>query len=188
MAPSQIIDLKPLYTAAQVQEQIDRLVEQIASELRGEELIVIGLLKGCFMFLADIARKMHKNNLSLVIDFMRISAYGSRTESRGKITLEQDITIDIEGRNVLIIDDIIDTGLTMHFVRNHLLKKKPASLKTCVFFDKPARRKIPFQVDYCGLTVPDAFIVGYGLDFNDRFRELPYVSILSVIDKSPNKA
>ena len=181
------VNLRPLITASQVRERINHLVEEIARESHGNELIVVGLLKGCFMFLSDLVRQMYQRDISIRIDFMHVSSYGSGTESTGRVKLNHDITTDIENRIVLLIDDILDTGHTLNFAYHHLLEKKPAVLKSCVLLDKPSRRIIPFQPDYAGFTVPDAFIVGYGLDFDDRYRELPYISVLTIDDENQNQ-
>jgi len=131
------------------------------------------------MFAADLVRLLHLHKIPLQIDFITASSYGAGTESSGKVKLQHDISTDIAGKWVLLIDDILDTGRTMKAVSNHLLASKPAVLKTCVFLDKPERRVIPFQTDYVGFTIPDKFVVGYGLDYDNRYREYPYVATVS---------
>lgn len=169
--------LKPLFTESQIQERVVSLVREIAHDMHGDCLIVVGLLKGSFMFLADLVRHLHRQGIPLVIDFMSVASYGEGTESSGSIRLLRDITIELQDRNILLVDDILDTGRTLHFVQKHLMAHKPNFIKTCVFLDKPDRRVVPVKTDYVGFTVPDAFIVGYGLDHDNRYRELPYISI-----------
>ncbi len=131
------------------------------------------------MFLSDLVRMLYLQNIPLIIDFMIVSSYGSRRESSGNVKLIRDISVYIERKNVLLIDDILDTGRTLNFVAKHLIDKKPAVLKSCVFLDKTVPRAVDFKPDYVGFTVPDCFIVGYGLDYDGRYRELPHVSVLS---------
>ena len=187
MDQHETVNLKPLITAPQIQERIDHLVEEIAGDSQGNELIVIGLLKGCFMFLSDLVRQMHQHSISIRIDFMHVSSYERGTESTGRVKLDHDITTDIENRPVLLIDAILDTGHTLNFAYHHLMGKKPAVLKSCVLLDKPTRRLIPFQPDYTGFTVPNAFLVGYGLDYNGQYRQLPYISILTTDKENQNQ-
>jgi len=169
--------LKPLFTESQIQERVISLVREIAQDMHGDCLFVVGLLKGSFVFLADLVRLLHRQGVPLVIDFMSFSSYGKGTESSGSIQMVRDITIELRDRSVLLVDDILDTGRTLHFVQEHLIAYKPKTMKTCVLLDKPARRVVTVQTDYVGFTVPDAFLVGYGLDYNHRYRELPYISI-----------
>ena len=171
--------LEEIINEAQLQSRIEAIASEIATAFRGQELIAVGLLKGSFVFLADIARLLHKNDIPVIIDFMITSSYGSGTQSSGTVEMSRDITTDITNRHVLLIDDILDTGRTLAFVNQHLLKKNPLSVTTCVFLDKPDRRAVPFQADYVGFTVPDTFVVGYGLDYDSRFRELPHISRVS---------
>lgn len=171
--------LKPLITEEKLKDRVRDLVEAVVQDFHGDELVVVGLLKGSFMFLSDLVRLLYLHDIPLLIDFMTVFSYGAGMESSGEVSLSRDITTDIENRWVLLVDDIVDTGRTLDFVSKHLLEKKPAVLKTCVFLDKPARRVVPFRADYVGFAVPDVFVVGYGLDFDGRFRELPHVSILS---------
>jgi len=168
-----------LYTESEIQKRVKKLVDEVAYDFGEEDIVAVGLLKGSFIFLSDLARYFHAHNMRLRIDFMTVSSYGTETESSKEIRLVLDITMNIKNRKVLLIDDILDTGHTLDFVSKHLLKKEPALLKTCVFLDKSERRIVPFQADYVGFSVPDAFIVGYGLDYDSRYRELPHLSILS---------
>jgi hypoxanthine phosphoribosyltransferase len=177
--PHPNIILKPFIEEIDIQQRVEAMVEEIAADFKRDELIVIGVLKGSFMFLADLVRHLYRNGVSLLIDFLQVSSYGSDTVSSGKIVMMHDITTDIADKCVLLADDILDTGRTSGFLKNHLMDKKPAQLKTCVFLDKPKRRAVPFQADYVGFRVPDAFIVGYGLDYDNRYRERPSLSLVT---------
>lgn len=170
---------KPLFTAAQIEQRVVGLALNIADDFRGNEVVVVGLLKGSFMFLSDLIRQIHRQDIPLFVDFMGVSSYGDSTESSGSVSLVLDVTMDVKDRPVLLVDDIIDTGSTMQFAHHHLMTKKPGLLKTCVLLDKPSRRAVHFQPDYVGFKVPDAFVVGYGLDYQGRYRELPFISTLS---------
>jgi hypoxanthine phosphoribosyltransferase len=172
--------LKPILSEADIRKRAAEIADQIARDCPKSadgEIVVIGLLKGSFVFMADMVRLLHARGISLVIDFMSVSSYGSGT-APGRLVLSKDISTDVAGRFVLLMDDILDTGNTLYFVHNRLASLKPAVLKTCVFLDKPERRKADFHADYVGYTVPDRFVVGYGLDYNNRFRELPYVAVV----------
>jgi len=163
-----------LYTKDEIQATVKKLAAEIRQDYLGKQPILIGVLKGSFMFLADLIRLL---DFPLEVEFIRLSSYSGR-ESSGKIKLVQGVQSIIRGRHVLVIEDIIDTGLTTAFVLDYLGKKKPASLKLCVLTDKPSRRQTPVKIDYRGLTVPNKFIVGYGLDWDERFRNLPDVYVV----------
>ena len=135
----------------------------------------MGTLRGSFVFMADLVRQI---NLPLTVDFLSASSYGSGTESSGQVKLKLDLADDISGRDVLIIEDIVDSGNTLSKLLPELQKRGPASLKVCALLDKPERRVLPFQANYVGFTIPDAFVVGYGLDFDQHYRQLPYIGVL----------
>jgi hypoxanthine phosphoribosyltransferase len=166
--------LSILFTKDEIQATVKKLAAEIRRDYLGKHPILIGVLKGSFMFLADLIRHL---DFPLEVEFIRLSSYGGR-ESPGKIKLVQRLQAKVKGRHVLVVEDIIDTGLTTAFVLDYLSKKKPASLKLCVLTDKPSRRQIPVNIDYRGLTVPNKFIVGYGLDWDERFRNLPDIYIV----------
>ena len=165
-----------LLTQTQIQERIQQLGEILSEEYRDKNPVVIGVLKGVVIFYADMIRKI---TVPCQMEFMQISSYEG-TESSGSVKIKQDITVDIKGRHVLILEDIFDTGNSLSFVRAHLLAKEPASLKICTLLDKPERRKpgITLQADYVGFTIPNEFVVGYGLDYNEYYRNLPYIGIM----------
>lgn len=171
--------LLPLITEEQIRGRVEILADQIASDFGSSELLMIGLLNGSFIFLADTVRALHRRGMKIRIDFMRVESYGTASESTGKIEMKYPLSLNIENQDVLLVDDILDTGHTLHFVRVYLQEKNPKVLKTCVLLDKPSRRKVSIQADYVGFQVPDAFIVGYGLDYQYQFRELPGLFIVS---------
>ena len=165
-----------LLTEEQIQARIAEMGQELTREYEGKFPVVVGVLKGVVVFYADMVRKIQ---VPCEMDFMAISSY-SGTDSTGKAVVKKDIGADIKGRHVLILEDIYDTGNSLNFTYNYLMSKGPASIKICTLLDKPARRKegITLQPDYVGFTIPDAFVVGYGLDFNEKYRNLPYVGIL----------
>ena len=168
--------LEVLLTKEQIQERICQLGEELTKEYEGKNPIVVGVLKGVVVFYADIIRQIKTH---CQMDFMWISSYHGTTTTDAMV-VKRDVSADIEGRHVLILEDIFDTGNSLSFVRDHLLSKKPASLNICTLLDKPSRRKpgITLKADYVGFEVPNAFVVGYGLDYNEHYRNLPYVGIL----------
>jgi len=166
---------QPLFSRQQIDARIMELTNELRMEYINKKPLLLGILKGSVIFLCDIVRKL---DIPLEIDFVRLSSYGAGTTSSGNIQLIQDTTIPIAGRNVLIIEDIVDTGLTISFLFNYLTSKNPASLKLCALLDKPSRRKVPVHIDYLGFTVPDMFIVGYGIDYNEQFRNLPDICFI----------
>jgi len=155
-------------------EDISRAVERIAGEIhsdyRGKNPLLIGILKGSFVFLADLVRCM---NMSLEVDFIKLSSYGCGMESSGRIKIKTGLTGKIKGRHVIIVEDIVDTGLTTAFLLDFLARKGAASVRLCALTEKPSRRKINVPIDYLGFSIPDRFIVGYGIDFNEKYRYLP---------------
>jgi hypoxanthine phosphoribosyltransferase len=159
-----------LYTREQIQATIKTLAADITHDYYGKNPLLIGILKGSFMFMADLVRAL---DFPLEIEFVRVSSYGKNKQSSGKINMVQGIRIPVKNRHVLIVEDIIDTGLSIQHVFDSLTRKKPASLKVCALFDKPARRQVSLSVDYIGLPVPDKFLVGYGLDWAEQYRYLP---------------
>lgn len=164
-----------LLTTEQIAERVQAMGAQITRESTGEDLLVISVLKGAFVFTADLLRSI---DLPCQIEFVSVSSYGSGTESAGKITVRQDLSIPIKGRHVLVVEDIVDTGTTLAFLRERLLDQSPASLRIATLLDKPSRRKTEVPVDYVGFAIPDEFVVGYGIDWAERFRSLPYIGMI----------
>jgi hypoxanthine phosphoribosyltransferase len=167
--------LKILISRDEIAKAVDRLASEIKRDYQGKRPLLIGVLRGSFVFMADLIRQL---DLPLELDFVRLSSYGAASESSGRAKVVQGVKTPIKDRDVLVIEDIVDTGITISSLLDYLKKKQPASLKLCALTDKPSRRRIPVYIDYLGFTVPDKFIVGYGLDFNQRFRNLPDIYIL----------
>ena len=165
-----------LLTEEQIQNRIRELGEILTAEYAGKDPVIVGVLKGVVVFYADMIRQI---KVPCQMDFMWISSY-SGTNSTGSMQVRRDVSADIKGRHVLILEDIFDTGNSLDFTYKHLLSKEPASLKICTLLDKPERRKegITLQADYTGFTIPNEFVVGYGLDFDEHYRNLPYVGVL----------
>ncbi len=164
-----------LYTEKQVQDKVRELGSIIEKDYKDKELVLLGLLNGSVIFLADLVRAI---NLPLKFDFMIVSSYGKSSQSSGCVDIIKDIRLDITNKDVLIVEDIIDTGLTLECVKKFLQLKQPKSIKTCAFLDKKECRKANIDADYVGFVVPDEFIVGYGLDYAQKYRNLPYVGVL----------
>jgi len=164
-----------IITREEIAKKVAELASRIRKDYKGKNPLVIGILKGSFVFMSDLVRAM---NIPVEIDFVVLSSYGASRESSGKIKLVKDVQTPINGRHVLVVEDIIDRGLTVRFLLDYLKFRKPASLKLCAMFDKPARRKVEVPIDYLGFTVPDTFVVGYGLDYDEKFRYLPDLCVL----------
>jgi len=164
-----------LLTEEQIQARVAELGAQLNADYAGLEPVLISVLKGSIVFLADLVRSME---LPLSIDIMEVSSYGAATETSGQVRILKDLSNPIEGRHVIVVEDIIDTGLTLNYLLRYLREKGPASLRICCLLDKPARRLTEIPIDYVGFTIPDRFVVGYGLDYGERYRNLPYVGVL----------
>jgi hypoxanthine phosphoribosyltransferase len=166
---------KIVITREDIAEKIDELAAEIRRDYKDKNPLLIGVLKGSFVFLSDLVRAM---NIPVEVDFIRVSSYGAGKESSGKIKLVKDVETPIKDRHVLVVEDIVDRGLTVRFLLDYLSFRKPASLKLCALFDKPSRRKVEVPIDYRGFTIPDAFVVGYGLDYSEQYRYLPDLCVL----------
>lgn len=164
-----------LFTQEQVAARVREMAAQISRDYAGKTPLVVGILRGSFIFMADLVRAM---DIPLTLDFMVASSYGAGTVSSGKVKISLDLQEDIAGRDVLLVEDILDTGNTLSKLVAELKGRQPASLKLCVLLDKPERRTKPIEADYVGFTIPDAFVVGCGLDYNQLYRQLPYIGIL----------
>ena len=162
-----------LISKEQLEKRVSELGAQISKDYEGKTILLIGILKGSVPFMADLMRHIDGD---VEIDFMSVSSYGSSTKSSGVVRIIKDLDKSIEGKDVIIVEDIVDSGLTLAYLKSHLLSRNPASLRVCTMLDKPARRKVEFTPDYCGFEIEDKFIVGYGLDFDQKYRNLPYIS------------
>ncbi len=165
-----------LISAEQIKDKIKEITTQIEKDFNGEDIVLVCILKGGVMFMVDIAKNLTQN---VTFDFMDVSSYGNGTESSGNIKINKDLENPIEGKNVIIVEDIIDSGRTLNYLCKYLKEKKPNKLKICTLLDKPERRVFDIDVDYVGFEIPDKFIVGYGLDYAERYRNLPYIGILN---------
>jgi len=164
-----------LVNEAAIRAKVAELGAQVTRDYTGRDLVLVSILKGALPFLADLMRQIP---LPLSLDFMEVSSYGDATSSSGVVRILKDLAKPIEGRHVLIVEDILDTGHTLSYVIEHLRGQHPSSLGLCALLDKPARRVVPIQVDYKGFEIPDKFVVGYGLDFAERYRNLPFIGVL----------
>ncbi len=165
-----------LFSEEQILARVAELGAEISRDYKDKELLVIGILKGAIIFLSDLVRNIR---VPLYFDFMAVSSYGASTVSSGVVRILKDLERTIENRHVLIVEDIVDTGLTLNYLVDNLKARGPASLKVCTLLDKPSSREAPVKIDYNGFTVPNEFIVGYGLDYNGRYRNFPYIMVLS---------
>ncbi|WP_418219429.1 hypoxanthine phosphoribosyltransferase [Clostridium formicaceticum] len=163
-----------------IKKRLKELGQQLSNDYRDKKLYVVSLLKGSFIFTADLVREI---NIPVKINFITTSSYGHDLETSGSVEIVSDITEDLTGYDVLVVDDITDSALTMNYVVEHLKKKNPASIKSCVLLDKPERRKVELVPDYVGFTIPDKFVVGYGLNYGDYYRNIPYVFIVTEKDR-----
>lgn len=166
---------KIMFTEEQIQKRIKELGQEITRDYAGKDIFAVGILKGAVVFYTDLVRAI---DLPVQFDFMIASSYGSGTESSGTVKILKDLDYDIENRNLLVIEDIIDTGTTMDYMMGYFRSKNPASIKLCSLLSKPSRRKAKVNIDYCGWEIPDEFVVGYGLDFDEKYRNLPYIGVL----------
>jgi len=158
-----------------LQARIGELGDEISADYAGRDLLLIGVLKGAVFFMSDLMRRL---SVPCEIDFMAISSYGAATDSSGVVRILKDLDINIEGRHVLVVEDIIDSGLTLSYLMRNLEAREPASLEVCALMTKPARREIDVDVRYVGFEIPNRFVIGYGLDFAERYRNLPFVAVL----------
>ena len=166
---------KILYKNEDIEKRVREMARQISKDYAGRELIIIGILKGAFIFMADLIRAL---SIPCTIDFVRCASYGAGSESSQKVVLTKDIETPIKDRDVLIVEDIVDTGLTLKYLVEWLKERSPRSLRVCALLDKRKRRKVPFEAEYVGFTMDDGFLVGYGLDFGERYRFLPDIYVI----------
>jgi hypoxanthine phosphoribosyltransferase len=173
-------NLEPLYSAEQIQRRIAELGAELARDYEGRNPLLIGVLKGACIFISDLLRAI---DLKLGIEFMAISSYGSSTRTSGEVRIIKDLDVAIEGRDILVVEDIVDTGLTLSYLLANLKSRGATSVKLVALLDKHERREREVEIDYLGFSIPDAFVVGYGLDFAERYRNLPYIAVI----KDPEK-
>ena len=164
-----------LFTEAELKARVAELGAQITADYQGKKPIVISILRGSYIFMADLTRSI---DLPITVDFMAVSSYGAGTSSSGQVKIVKDLSENIEGRDVIVVEDILDSGNTLSYLLTILENRHPASIRLCTLLDKPERRVKPVKVHYSGFTIPDAFVVGYGLDYAEKYRNLPYIGIL----------
>ena len=164
-----------LYTEEELRKRVKELGCQITADYAGREPLLISVLRGAYIFMADLTRSI---NLDVTVDFLSVSSYGAGTVSSGQVEIKKDLSSSIEGKDLIIVEDILDSGNTLYYLMDVLRARKPASVRLCTLMDKPERRAKPIKADYVGFTIPDAFIVGYGLDYAEKYRNLPYVGVL----------
>jgi hypoxanthine phosphoribosyltransferase len=164
-----------LISRDKIADAVSRIGQEITRDFAGESVILLGVLKGACLFLSDLARQIE---LDATFDFIAVRSYGTQKESAGEVQLIKDVTSPLEGKNVILVEDILDTGLTFTFLQKLLLARRPRDLKFAALLDKPSRRQMPVQADYVGFKIPDRFVVGYGLDYAERYRNLPDICIL----------
>ncbi|ADK84454.1 hypoxanthine phosphoribosyltransferase [Desulfarculus baarsii DSM 2075] len=169
MTLSNNITLHPVISPEQIRARVGQLADSLKADLGDERPVLLGVLKGCFMFFTDLARQL---DLDADIDFVRLASYGAGIESSGRVHMVKSPEVELKGRTVIIVEDIVDTGLTMRWLIDHLAQLGPKRIKVCAFIDKPERRQTPVEIDYVGFHVPEGFLVGYGLDYNEKYRNL----------------
>ena len=166
--------LEVLITEEEIRRKVTEIGDQISRDFEGKDPLFVGVLKGCYIFMADLLRSV---SIKCSVDFMAVSSY-SGTRSTGAVKINKDLNTDIHGRNLILVEDILDSGVTLNYLKNYLLVSKPASVSIVTLMDKPSRRKADVYANYSCFEVPDAFVVGYGLDYNERYRNLPYIGVL----------
>ncbi|MEX1377380.1 MAG: hypoxanthine phosphoribosyltransferase [Eubacteriales bacterium] len=166
---------KVLITEEEIQVKVKEMAKKISEDYKDKHLLMICILKGAIMFYSDLARYL---TIPVAMDFMAVSSYGKSTKSSGEVRILKDLSIPAEGLDILIVEDILDSGNTLNYIKNILEDRKPSSLKICTLLDKPERREQPIDVDYKGFEIPDEFVIGYGLDFAEKYRNLPYIGVL----------
>ena len=164
-----------LFSEEQLKNRVREIAQQITADYQGKEIMLISVLRGSFVFMADLCRAI---DLPCTLDFMAVSSYGKGTKSSGQVQITKDLSEDISARHIIVVEDILDSGNTLSYLLKILENRHPASIRLCTLLDKPDRRVKPVQVHYSGFTIPDAFVVGYGLDYAEKYRNLPYIGIL----------
>ena len=164
-----------LLTKEQLERRVSEIGAEITHDFAGREPLFVGVLKGCFVFMADLMRHV---DLPCSVDFMAVSSYGNDTKTTGAVKINKDLNQDIEGKDIILVEDILDSGVTLHYLTEYLSVRRPATITIATLMDKPSRRKAPVFARYSGFEIPDAFVVGYGLDYAEKYRNLPYIGIL----------
>jgi hypoxanthine phosphoribosyltransferase len=174
------VKVHPLISADEIRAKVATLATRVSCDYQDRPLVVIGVLKGAWVFMADLVRAL---KIPMECDFLAVSSYGSETESSGVVKILSDLSVSIEGKDVLLVEDIVDTGITLNYIKGLLELRRPHSLKICALLDKPARHRTDVQIDYLGFTIPNKFVIGYGIDYDERFRNLPYIGYIEFLDR-----
>ncbi|HTU21076.1 MAG TPA: hypoxanthine phosphoribosyltransferase [Gemmataceae bacterium] len=169
-------EIRVLLSEQQIRDRVAQLAEQISRDYAGKQPLIVGVLKGAWVFMADLVRRL---TVPTRCDFIKLSSYGEETATTGRVQLHLDLNTPAEGLDILVVEDIVDTGTCVRWLLDHLRRKGPASIRLCALLDNPARRIAPITIDYVGFTIPDCFVVGYGIDWKERFRELPHIGRLT---------
>ena len=167
--------LKVLLSEEEIKARVQELGDRLYDRFKDKNPMFVGVLNGCFIFMADLFREV---TIHGSVDFMAVSSYGNGTSTTGAVKINKDLNQDIEGRDIILVEDILDSGVTLHYLKDYLSVRRPASITIATLLDKPARRKAPIHAAYAGFEVPDAFVVGYGLDYAEKYRNLPYIGVL----------
>lgn len=175
---------KPMITQEEMRKRIKELGLRIAEDYQDKDLLMIGVLKGAFAFFADLSRAIP---LPLRVDFLVVSSYGDKKQSSGKVKVISDISPSLKGQDVLVVEDIVDSGLTLTILKKKIMAKKPRSLRFCTLLDKPQRRQTDVVIDYVGFTIPNKYVVGYGLDYENKYRNLPYIAVLDKVTEEQDR-
>ena len=170
--------IKPLLTETEIAQRVESLAKEIAKQVGNKPVLMVALLRGSFIFAADLARALHKEGVELEFDFLGLSSYGDDTETSGEVTVTSDTTVPIKGRHVLVVDDILESGLSLTCAKGMMFERQAASVQGCVLLEKPGKRRTTIKAHYVGFEIEDHFVVGYGLDYAGKYRELPYVGVL----------
>ena len=171
---------RTVVTQEQMRARIREMGKQISADYMGKELVLVGVLKGAYAFYADLARAIR---IPIRVDFIIVTSYGSKARTSGKVKLMTELTEEIKGKDVLLVEDIVDSGLTVQYLMKTLSKKKPRSIKVCTLLSKPERRQVQVQIDYEGFKIPNKYVVGYGLEYQQKYRNLPYLAVLDQVDE-----
>jgi hypoxanthine phosphoribosyltransferase len=166
---------KILFTEEQLRERVAQMGAEITADYAGKKPVLAAVLRGSYIFMADLTRQV---KLPVTVDFMAVSSYGAGTTSSGQVEIKKDLSDTIEGKDLIIVEDILDSGNTLFYLKHVLEARHPASIRICTLLDKPERRVKPIEADYAGFSIPDAFVVGYGLDYDEKYRNLPYIGVL----------
>lgn len=178
------LEVPCLISAEEIARRVEELAEQISADYAGSELLVVGVLKGAWVLMADLVRLLQ---IPVCCDFLRLASYGNQSESSGRPELLLDLSEPIEGRDVLVVEDLLDTGLSTQWLRTHLGQRMPKSLRFCVLLDKSARRRVDVKAEYVGFEIPDRFVVGYGIDYQQRYRQLPYIGFIETQEENTHE-